>query len=80
MIIVENIKWDIDLEENDTYEEFVSDYCLPSALEIDETYFCADDGTFFVDDVVNYLSDEFGFTVESFTCDSDKLLPVITKA
>lgn len=53
-----NIKWDIDLEEHETYEEALKEMGLPTEIEISEE----------VDkeDVSDWLSDTYGFCHEGF--------------
>lgn len=63
----EDIIWDIDLEDGETYEEAREELKLPTLVRLPEKLSeeleadLADD-----DDVSDYLSDKFGYCVQSF--------------
>lgn len=48
-----NIKWDVDLEDYETYEEVLKDCGLPTEVEIPKD---VDE-----EDISDWLSDEYGF-------------------
>lgn len=54
-----NIKWDIDLEDGETYEEALKDCELPTEVEIPEDM---SDG----EEISDWLSDEYGFCHAGF--------------
>lgn len=53
-----NIKWDIDLEDDETYEEALENCGLPTEIEIPK---CVDE-----EDISDWLSDEYGFCHAGF--------------
>lgn len=53
-----NIKWDIDLEDDETYEEALKDCELPTEVEIS---YDVDE-----EDISDWLSDEYGFCHAGF--------------
>lgn len=58
MRIATNIQWDIDLEENETYEAAIEHCNLPNEIEIPDTI---DE-----EDISDYLSDKTGFCHAGF--------------
>ena len=72
MWFAKDILWDLDLEENETYEDAVEDLGLPDSLVIpsDLCDFEFDpDGA--LENVADYLSDTTGFCVHSFYVECD---------
>lgn len=62
-----DIIWDIDLEEDETYEEAMETLGLPVEMEIPSIYIddmAEDDDVY--DKIADYLSDKTGFCVNSF--------------
>lgn len=51
---VYNIMWDIDYYENDDNETII----LPTEIEIPDMH---------IDDITDYLSDEYGFCIQGFS-------------
>lgn len=54
MIKVYNIMWDIDYYEDDDGETII----LPTEIEIPDMH---------IDDIADYLSDEYGFCIQGFS-------------
>lgn len=54
-----NIKWDIDLEDDETYEEALENCGLPTEVLIPE-------GIDDAEDISDWLSDEYGFCHAGF--------------
>ena len=71
MMFADNIIWDIDLEEGETYEAARKKLNLPKRVKLPER-FLPDNWSAgglkveYYDDISNWLSDEYGFCVESF--------------
>lgn len=58
MRVATDIQWDIDLEENETYEAAIENCNLPNEIEIPNTI---DE-----EDISNYISDKTGFCHAGF--------------
>lgn len=59
MRVATDIQWDIDLEENETYEAAIENCNLPNEIEIPDTI---DE-----EDISDYLSDKTGFCHAGFS-------------
>lgn len=60
-----NIDWDIDLEDGEDYQVAVEDLGLPTEIEIPVTI--TD-----LEDITDWLSDEFGYCLHGFELSEDK--------
>ncbi len=71
-MFADNIIWDIDLEEGETYEAARAELELPKCVELPK-WLWPEDGDIIegyppccADDVTQWLSDEYGYCVESW--------------
>lgn len=61
---ITNIKWDIDLEEGESYIEVLNRYALPTSIKLPE---CMDDTSI----IGNWLSDRYGFCHDGFIVEQE---------
>ncbi len=60
-----NIEWDIDLEDDEDYQTTIENLGLPTETEIPVTI--TD-----LEDITDWLSDEFGYCLHGFELSADK--------
>jgi len=70
-MFADNIIWDIDLEDRETYEAVCKKLKLPKRVRLPERFFPENWNARglkveYYDDIANWLSGEYGFCVENF--------------
>lgn len=66
-MFADNIVWDIDLEEGETYEAARAELELPKCVELPKRFWDPDaNSSEYYEDISNWLSDEYGYCVKSF--------------
>ena len=70
-MFVIDIVWDIDLEDGETYKDARKKLNLPKRVKLPERFLpdnwnAGDLKMGYYDDIADWLSDEYGFCVESF--------------
>lgn len=64
-MFADNIVWDIDLEEGETYKSACAELKLPKRVELPRRFWPENGDP--IEAIADWLSDEYGYCIKSFT-------------